>query len=185
MNNKICSIIALLIVSIFVISSCVSAKTINNNTNSENKSDFQNSNDENYDCFIIGRTSHTGFIKPGPGGGGVILRSIIPILRFENITIGFGYKKAYVGDPWEYYPATGWIWTKGSNGIVEWSGGTLWGKLGKKSWSVQDPFIPGGWGIIDYEIKKGAIGFTGFRIGFSKCLFIDTASHVSIATEFL
>jgi hypothetical protein len=184
MNNKICSILALLIVNIFVISSCVSAITINKNTNPENKTDFQNSNYENFDCLIIGRASHTGFIKPGPGGGDVILHSFIPILSFDNISIGFGYKRAYTGDPWEYYPANGWIWTKGSNGIVEWSGDSLWGNLGKKSWSVQDPFIPGGWGIIDYQIKKGVKGFTGIRIGFSNCIFIGTASHVSIVTEF-
>jgi len=179
-KSLIIGLIALFVCITFV--TCIEAIVITYKDITNNENILTNDN-ENFDCLIIGRASHTGFIEPGLGGD-VILRSIIPILKFDNISIGFGYKKAYVGDPWEYYPAKGWIWTKGSNGEVTWSGDILWGNLGKKSWSVQDPFISDKWGRIDYEIKKGVIGFTGLRIGFSKCLFIGIASHVNIFTEF-
>jgi hypothetical protein len=174
-----------LVIGLIVLFVCIAfAPCINANVNF-NRNILNNGN-ENFNCFIVGRATYTGFIIPG----GVIFRNVHvlkfpkPLIRFENRSISFGYK--FICDYQDIfgpYPSSGWIWTKGSNGVKTWRGDSLWGNLGKKDVTYTHPFGP----IVfdDFSFYIGIKGFTGFRIGMlSSCLFIGTASHINIVTDF-
>jgi hypothetical protein len=193
MEKKTWSVLSLLLVCILIIGSSVSAVTIKTNISSKNhiqldfkltqkKSKMQNVDNENFDCFIVGRATETGFILPGPGGGSVILGFSFPRM-FVNISISFGYKfwceGAFIGK----FPSDGWVWTKGSNGEITYRGENIWGKLGKKDYLKWIDF--GVTHFDNYLLYIGVKGFTGYRIGgLLSCIFFGTAEQVNIIPYF-
>ena len=142
-----------------------------NNINREN---------ENFDCFIVGKTSWTTFIKPG---WGIPLSNLLPILF--NGSIAFGEECwDWNGGSGDYYrkPASGWVWTNGSNGEITWNGDSLWGNLGTHYYTTNFGEI---W--YEYLFYKGVTGFTGIRIKrrlAGHIYYFGIASHVAIVTEF-
>ena len=138
-----------------------------------------NNEDENFDCFIVGKTSSTTFIKTGLH---ILFQNVLPILILSNTTIAFGYDGwSWGGGSGDYFrePANGWVWTNGVNGIKTWNEDSLWGNLGSYY------YTSGGWVWYEYWFHKGATGFTGIRIkGLSDSYFFGTASHVSLSSEF-
>lgn len=138
-----------------------------------------NNEDENFDCFIVGKTSSTTFIKTGLH---ILFQNILPILILSNTTIAFGFDGwSWGGGSGDYFrePANGWVWTNGVNGIKTWNEDSLWGNLGSYYYTW------GGWVWYEYWFHKGATGFTGIRIkGLSDSYFFGTASHVSLSSEF-
>jgi hypothetical protein len=170
-----------LVIGLIVLFVCIAfAPCINANVNF-NKNILNNDN-ENLNCFIIARASNTGMIISGPRQTDLVLRPYAPISTYQNITLSYSYKRAAPGDPWEDYPSIGWVWTKGSNGVKSWSGDSLWGNLGNERFKI---WLVGVY-LFDYcLVYKGATGFTGIRIGgLFSCIYIGTASHVNIVTEF-
>ena len=153
---------------------CINANTskisVEDNLTVENLGD----NYENFDCLIAGVTTYTKFIKP-----------IWPIFIIVNGTITFGREWwDYGGGSGEYYrePASGSVWTKGSNGVVKWNGDSLWGALGTYYYTYG---VGPSWNWGEVWCYKGATGFTGVIIrGLSKDRFFGSASHVAIITEF-
>ena len=135
---------------------------------------------ENFDCFILGKTSWTTFIKPG---WDIFFSNLLPLLILSNGSIAFGEECwDWNGGSGDYHkePASGWVWTKGSNGVITWKGDSLWGNLGSRFYAYS-------FGGIRYEylFYQGATGFKGIRIlGFQGDRFFGSASHVSIVTEF-
>ena len=127
--------------------------------------------------MIAGNTKHTLFFKPW---WPVYFTRLILIKPLVNGIIAFGEEEC-VDNEHVFDPASGWVWTRGSNGVKTWESDTLWGNLGShhEIWFVE----PTMW--IEYWYYKGATGFTGISIkGFSYARFFGTASHVSIVTEF-
>ncbi len=92
------------------------------------------------------------------------------------ITFGFQYELP-VGH-WQYYPAEGWIWTRGSFGIKEWED-KFFGRLYTNSF----------WSGFMFPI--GASGFTGLRIGgccpiftfFPQTYYLGSALRVKLDRE--
>ena len=112
--------------------------------------------DENFLCLIAGHTDNTYFMPPffgiiedSPKLWPILLIYLFtfPIWLFNPLPIG---NTIYLGSlsggmlP-RIIPAEGWVYTVGLNGIKTWSG-TFTGDLG--------------------QIFKGALGFTGIKIGF-------------------
>jgi hypothetical protein len=130
-------------------------------------------NNENYNCIILGATTYTEFIKP-----------FWPIFIVINVTITFGrYRRDYGGGSGDQYrePARGWIWTNGSEGVLQWNGDSLWGKLGTYFYAYEWPSLI--WNEVWCYI--GVTGFTGIVIrSCSKARFIGRASHIAITTKF-
>lgn len=136
--------------------------------------------DENFDCFIVGKTSNTMFFNPG---WHILFSNIPPILILVNCIISFGWERwDNAGGGWSREPASGWVWTNGLNGVKTWEGDSLWGDLGSHYFFY--PYGPSGY-WYEFWYQKGATGFTGIRImGLSGFRFFGTASHVSITNEF-
>lgn len=139
---------------------------------------------ENFNCFISGRTTYNEVFKEG---WEIDFTRIKFVKTLVNGFISFGEEWwEYGGGSGDYYkaPASGWIWTKGSNGVITWEGDSLWGNQGSY-------YYMGGWPYLiwwEYWFYKGATGFTGIHIrGFPRAkgdYFFGFASHVSIVTEF-
>jgi hypothetical protein len=68
----------------------------------------------------------------------------------RDVRVGFG---DFISDPYEpsWRPASGWVWTSGDNGVVEWEG-SFYGQLG---WCGIFPYI---------HLFTGATNFSGIRI---------------------
>lgn len=132
---------------------------------------------ENFNCFISGKTLGSAFFKPG---WPIFLTALIPIKFLINGIISFGWEKLDYENKRTINPASGWVWTKGSNSVKTWEGDTLWGNLGK--YHEVFYYEPTTWD--EYWFYKGATGFNGISIrGFSSYHFFGTASHVSIVNE--
>lgn len=153
-------------------------------TNNNYNKNVPNNEDENFHCFIVGKTSDmfTEFIKP---------RWPIWITRIKFIKILFNGIITFGEESWhwgggsgDYFrePASGWVWTKGTNGIITWESDSLWGNLGSYyyTWGSGPS-----WPWYEYWFYKGATGFTGITLrGFPDDRFFGVASHVAIVTEF-
>lgn len=144
------------------------------------KTQLGSSDDENFDCFIVGKTSWTTFIKPG---WDIFFSNLLPLLILSNGIIAFGEECwDWNGGSGDYHkePASGWVWTKGSNGVIKWGGDSLWGDLGSHFFEYSFAGIR-----YEYLFYKGTTGFNGIRIlGFTGDRFFGSASHVAIVTEF-
>ena len=83
------------------------------------KTQLGNSDDENFDCYIAGKTSNTMFFKPG---WPIWITRIKFIKILLNGSISLGVESwNWGGGSGDYFrePASGWIWTKGTNGNHE------------------------------------------------------------------
>ena len=162
-----------------------------------------NNAEENLNCLIIGKTNHTWFVEwrepssfiwrilevimyflisvlKGPlepllepiGLILMLLYKRIPLKRDVDIAYGIDYY-APMGEGWLLSPASGWVWTNGDNGIVEWDG-TYYGQLGE-----QEVFL-------FTHSYAGAINFSGVRIKILHPFFrypsyyFGHAKHVSL-----
>jgi hypothetical protein len=148
---------------------------------------LDNNNNENFNCYIFGKTSWTTFYKPKWDGEFIYFRNLKLFLISLYGEISFGIEHwDWNGGSGDHYkePAVGWVWTNGTNGVKTWSGDSLWGNL------VVDHFEYSSFGGVYYieeDFFRGVTGFTGIRIrGFliAPNRFFGRASHVSIVTEF-
>jgi hypothetical protein len=167
----------------------------------KSKENFLFIKEENLDCLIAGKTNHTYFVEWREPSS-IISRMIVHIGNFlisvlkgpleqlvdplllmlellykriplkRNVDIAFG-TDYYTGKGGFIFPASGWVWTQGDNGIVEWDG-TYYGQLGER-----DVFL-------FTHSYAGAINFSGVRIkilhpffGFPSYYF-GYAKHVSL-----
>jgi|GEM_PF-3925203 hypothetical protein len=55
----------------------------------------------------------------------ILLKIFTPLELFAEMIIGWRVSKIFY---WDYFPVEGWCWTKGSNGILYWTG-SLYGQI--------------------------------------------------------
>jgi hypothetical protein len=137
---------------------------------------------ENFNCYISGNTTWTTFYKWYWTGFRIDLMKDLKYLILLNGLIAFGVEHWDInGGSGEYYkrPSSGWIWTKGTNGVITWEGDTLWGNL-----SVDYLYYNLGEYYFEDWYFKGVKGFTGIKIKSDQSRFFGTAKHVKIVTEF-
>jgi len=106
-----------------------------------------------------------------------VIDNLNPVLLLSMI--GLGEVLANPGYQWYYYPANGWIYTNGLNGVKNWSG-DIFGDLNLASSYEFD--IP--WIIFLWAYYPGILGFTGIKIGIalSNSFYLGYAFKVKIAT---
>jgi len=93
---------------------------------------------------------------------GLGLNNIIPILRRNVVTLGYTHC-------WEFFPAHGWVFSNGLNGIKRWEG-SLFGDL--FGYGPDDGTCP------------GIFGFTGIHlIGLKSNLYLGCAMWIKIAED--
>jgi hypothetical protein len=137
---------------------------------------------ENRNCLIMGKTTHTWINGIPVRTLIILLRSLIPlmdkfILPFLTISLMFStmitdivdeirplFLDANIG--WYTNGGEGWVWTKGDNDIVSWNG-TLLGHIETVMWNL-----------------TGIVGFIGIKIRMrtipSKAFFLGYARYVKI-----
>ena len=93
---------------------------------------------------------------------GLGLNNFIPILRRNVVTLGYT-------NCWEFFPAHGWVFSNGLNGIKQWEG-SLFGDL--FGYGPDDGHCP------------GIFGFTGLHlIGLKSNLYLGCAMWIKIAED--
>ena len=173
MKNGITIVIIALFLGVAV-APCINAN-VNYNKN------VLNSDNENFNCLIVGKTSWTTFYKPEWDLFNIVLINCLPVLAIINGSISFGEDMwNWNGGSGEGYneSASGWVWTKGSNDIKTWRGDSLWGNIGIDYFE----YLIGEYNY-EWTYFKGAIGFTGIRIKSyptKPSRFIGFASHISL-----
>ena len=151
---------------------------------------------ENFDCFVVGMTNQT-WISAGIVFNDVIgplldrLFYILPfvilcilsylfIMLYSVSHLRLNTDIAFGSDfPGHYNLSSGgWIWTKGSNGVIE-SHGSFFGTLGRKI--VYHPSM-----LESVYSYIGIVGFRGYKFGLgrlhseSPMIYFGYAEHVSL-----
>jgi len=103
-----------------------------------------------------------------------------PIPNFNPIPIGgticLGKLQTSIFGASNYYPAEGWVYTIGLNGIKEWNG-SFYGQL---------PLVCAPWflGLFGWDFYPGLYGFTGIKLGFpDDCFYFGTTLQARIGSE--
>jgi hypothetical protein len=144
---------------------------------------------ENWNCQIAGRTTDTVmFDLDNP-----VLNSILQLRRLfmyytfwqysfrfyggkiGNISLGSSSFSSYDLD---YYPAKGWVWTNGSNGVVSWIG-KFYGRIEDKViwWDTHQQ-----WGIYAYTGIRNFEGLWIKRI-FGQANLLGNAERVRLSYD--
>jgi len=160
------------------------------NLNGKSQPDNIGNSDENFNCQISGATTETNMHDLAYPILNEILVSIrricgiLDIWRFNfryydgeigNISLGHYYSWVYGGEI--YYPAKGWVWTDGSNGIVKWEG-KLYGTL-----EIRLMWSEGPWNEHEKGAYMGIRDFEGLWIWrlLKPGYLLGNAEHVSLS----